>query len=58
MFMEQYRFNVDAVAGSYPSGEAYNLIFLTGALISIVAVALTLVVTRRVSITSSIFVER
>ncbi|MGB8153833.1 MAG: hypothetical protein WCF97_07945 [Nitrososphaeraceae archaeon] len=56
--MEQYRFNVDAVVGSYPSGEAYNLIFLTGALISIVAVALTLVVTRRVSITSSIFVER
>jgi MFS family permease len=58
MFMEQYRFNIDAVVGSYPSGEAYNLIFLTGALISIVAVALTLVVTRRVSITSSIFVER
>ena len=58
MYMEQYRFNVDAVVGSYPSGEAYNLIFLTGALISIVAVALTLVVTRRVSITSSIFVER
>lgn len=58
MFMEQYRFNADAVVGSYPSGEAYNLIFLTGALISIVAVALTLVVTRRVSITSSIFVER
>jgi MFS family permease len=58
MFMEQYQFNVDAVVGSYPSGEAYNLIFLTGALISIVAVALTLVVTRRVSITSSLFVER
>lgn len=58
MFMEQYRFNVDAVVGSYPSGEAYNLIFLSGALISIVAVALTLVVTRRVSMTSSIFVER
>jgi len=58
MFMEQYHFNVNAVVGSYPSGEAYNSIFLTGALISIVAVALTLVVTRRVSITSSIFVER
>lgn len=58
MFMEQYRIIVDAVVGSYPSGEAYNLIFLTGALISIVAVALTLVVTRRVSISSSIFVER
>src|SRR6476660_5645246 len=58
MFMEKYRFNVDAVVGSYPSGEAYNLIFLTGALISIVAVALTLVVTRRVLMTSSIFVER
>ena len=58
MFMEQYRINIDAVVGSYPSGEAYNLIFLTGALISMVAVALTLVVTRRVSITSSIFVER
>lgn len=58
MFMEQYRIIVDAVVGSYPSEEAYNLIFLTGALISIVAVALTLVVTRRVSISSSIFVER
>jgi MFS family permease len=58
MFMEQYRIIVDAVVGSYPSGESYNLIFLTGALISIVAVALTLVVTRRVSISSSIFVER
>ncbi|MEP6576486.1 MAG: MFS transporter [Nitrososphaerota archaeon] len=58
MFMEQYRIIVDAVVGSYPSGEAYNLIFLTSALISIVAVALTLVVTRRVSISSSIFVER
>jgi len=58
MFMEQYRIIVDAVVGSYPSGEAYNLIFLTGALISIIAVALTLVVTRRVSISSSIFVER
>jgi hypothetical protein len=33
----QYRFNVDAVFGSYPSGEAYNLIFLTGALISCVS---------------------
>jgi MFS family permease len=58
MFMEQYRIIVDAVVGSYPSGEAYNLIFLTGAIISIVAVALTLLVTRRVSISSSIFVER
>jgi MFS family permease len=58
MFMEQYRIIVDAVVGSYPSGEAYSLIFLTGALISIVSVALTLVVTRRVSISSSIFVER
>ena len=58
MFMEQYRVIINAVVGSYPSGEAYDLIFLTGALISIVAVALTLVVTRRVSISSSIFVER
>jgi MFS family permease len=58
MFMEQYRNIIDGVVGSYPSGEAYNLIFLTGALISIVSVALTLVVTRRVSISSSIFVER
>ena len=58
MFMEQYRIIVDAGVGSYPSGEAYSLIFLTGALISIVTVALTLVVTRRVSISSSIFVER
>ena len=45
------------VVGSYPSGEAYKLIFLTGALISIVFVALTLIVTRRVSKSSSIFVE-
>ena len=58
MFMEQYRIIIDGVVGSYPSGEAYNLIFLTGALISIVSVALTLVVTRRVSRSSSIFVER
>jgi MFS family permease len=57
MFMEQYRI-IGAVVGSYPSGEAYNFIFLTGALISLVSVALTLVVTRRVSISSSIFVER
>ena len=46
------------VVGSYPSGEAYKLIFLTGALISIVFVALTLIVTRRVLKSSSIFVER
>ena len=58
MFMEQYRIIVDVVVGSYPSGEAYKLIFLTGALISIVSVALTLIVTRRVSKSSSIFVER
>lgn len=58
MFMEQYRTIVDSVVGSYPSGEAYNFIFLTGTLISIVSVALTLLVTRRVSISSSIFVER
>jgi len=58
MFMEQYRINVDVVVGSYPSGEAYKLIFLTGALISIVSVALTLIVTRRVLKSSSIFVER
>lgn len=58
MFMQQYRVIVDSVVGSYPSGEAYNFIFLTSALISIVSVALTLLVTRRVSISSSIFVER
>lgn len=58
MFMEQYRFIDDDVVSSYPSGEAYDLIFLTGALISIVSVALTLVVTRRVSISNSIFIER
>jgi len=58
MFMEQYRIIVDVVVGSYPSGEAYKLIFLTGALISIVSVALTLIVTRRVLKSSSIFVER
>src|SRR6476620_492044 len=57
MFMEQYII-VDVVVGSYPSGEAYKLIFLTGALISIVSVALTLIVTRRVLKSSSIFVER
>jgi MFS family permease len=58
MFMEQYRTIVDSVVGSYPSGEAYNFIFLISTLISIVSVALTLLVTRRVSISSSIFVER
>ncbi len=58
MFMEQHRFIANGIGGSYPSGEAYNLIFLTGALISLVSIVVTLVVTSRVSTSNAILIER
>ena len=53
MFMEQYR----DTTGS-PSSEAYDLIFLSGFLISAISIPLTVIVTKRVLRANSISIER
>ena len=53
MFLEQHR----NTTGS-PSSEAYNLIFLSGFLISAISIPLTIIVTKRVLRANSISIKR
>lgn len=47
VFQQMYQGTVEGVAGRFPTQEAYNLIFLTAALISVASVAFALAVSRR-----------
>ncbi len=47
VFQQMYQGTVEGVAGQFPTQDAYNLIFLTAALISLASVALALAVSRR-----------
>jgi MFS family permease len=47
ILQQEYMGTVEGVAGQFPTQEAYNLIFLVAAVISLASVALALVVTRR-----------
>ena len=47
MFQQMYQGTVDGVAGKFPTSDAYNLIFLTAALISLASIALGLALNRR-----------
>jgi hypothetical protein len=47
-FQQMYQGTVEGVAGEqFPTQEAYNLIFLTAALISLASIALALALARR-----------
>jgi MFS family permease len=55
MFQQMYQGTVEGVAGQqFPTQEAYNLIFLTAALISLASIALALALARRKIIAGSI----
>jgi hypothetical protein len=47
IMQQTYQGTVDGVDGQFPSPEAYNLIFVTAAFISLASLALALVVSRR-----------
>ncbi len=47
MFQQMYQGTVEGVAGQFPTSDAYNLIFLTAALISLASIALGLALNRR-----------
>jgi MFS family permease len=47
VFQQMYQGTVEGVARQFPTQDAYNLIFLTAALISLASVALALAVSRR-----------
>lgn len=47
MYQQMYQASVEGVAGQFPSAEAYNLIFLTAALVSMASVVFALNLYRR-----------
>jgi MFS family permease len=47
MFQQMYQGTVEGVAGQFPTHDAYNLIFLTAALISLASIAFGLALARR-----------
>ena len=47
MFQQMHQGTVHGVAGQFPTQDAYNLIFLTAALISLASIALSLALARR-----------
>jgi MFS family permease len=47
VFQQMYQGTIEGVARQFPTQDAYNLIFLTAALISLASVALALAVSRR-----------
>jgi MFS family permease len=47
MFQQMYQGTVEGVAGRFPTHDAYNLIFLTAAIISLASIALALALARR-----------
>ncbi|HYP42678.1 MAG TPA: hypothetical protein VEQ18_01510, partial [Candidatus Nitrosocosmicus sp.] len=47
IYLESFQSPAPSIVGSYPSALAYNMIFLTGTVISFFSILLTLVVTRK-----------
>ena len=47
IYLESFQSSVKGIAGSFPSGLAYDMIFLTAAIISFFSILLTLIVTRK-----------
>jgi MFS family permease len=47
IYLEMFRSKIEGVGGSFPSLLSYNLIFLTAALISIISVVLSALITKR-----------
>jgi MFS family permease len=52
VFQQMYQGTVEGVARQFPTQDAYNLIFLTAALISLASVALALAVNRRKAVSA------
>lgn len=52
VFQQMYQGTVEGMAGQFPTQDAYNLIFLTAALISLASVALALAVSRRKAVSA------
>lgn len=52
VFQQMYQGTVEGVARQFPTQDAYNLIFLTAALISLASVALALAVSRRKAVSA------
>ena len=49
MYMQTHQNTIKGMAGSFPSQESYNLIFLTASIVSIASIILTLTIRKRVS---------
>jgi uncharacterized membrane protein YidH (DUF202 family) len=49
IYMQQNQVFVKGIAGTFPSSVAYNLIFLTAAIVSIVSIALVMITKNRMS---------
>jgi fucose permease len=49
IFMQQNQAFVKGIAGTFPSSIAYNLIFLTAAIVSIVSIALVMITKNKIS---------
>jgi hypothetical protein len=49
MFQQMHRATVQGVSGSFPTPEAYNLIFLTAAVISLTSVVFALSLNKKVA---------
>jgi MFS family permease len=47
VLQQTYQGTIEGVSGQFPTQDAYNLIFLTSAIISLASVALALAVSRR-----------
>lgn len=47
IFQDMYRGTIDGVAGEFPTETAYVLIFIAAALISLISVILSIIVSRR-----------
>jgi MFS family permease len=49
IYMQQNQVFVNGIAGTFPSSVAYNLIFLTAAIVSTVSIALVMIIKNRMS---------
>jgi hypothetical protein len=47
--MQQNQVFVKGIAGAFPTSMAYNLIFLTAAIVSVVSIALVMITKNRMS---------
>jgi hypothetical protein len=49
IYMQQNQVFVKGIAGAFPTSMAYNLIFLTAAIVSVVSIALVMITKNRMS---------